>query len=166
MWKRLTVPAHTKRLNTLRERPAPSRPASQHAIYQMPAHSRRVVGRSSQIAAYSCFDEWIGARRHGWELRFAQKFGVIYAAMKIGIDAGILPWPKSFPLRVATKCYRKARHAAKTAYERTADAAAQLERLIAQPGRMVDRPSGRRRIKPIKITDRTCVESSGAAERA
>src|SRR4029077_21245894 len=83
------------------------------------------------------FIRQVGARGQGWEFRFALKFGVVYAAMKMGIEAGILPWPKFFPLKVATKCYRKARNAAKTRRERVSDAAAPLRRLIDQPRRVV-----------------------------
>ena len=31
------------------------------------------------------FIEHVDARGHGWEVRFAQKFGVIYAAMMMGM---------------------------------------------------------------------------------
>jgi Domain of unknown function (DUF927) len=48
------------------------------------------------------FVHHVGASGHGWEVRFAQKFGVVYAAMNMGIDAGLLPWPKSLPRRAAT----------------------------------------------------------------
>jgi hypothetical protein len=48
----------------------------------------------------------------GWEFRFAQKFRLICAALKLGVDSGLLRWPKSFSLKVATEFYRRARQAA------------------------------------------------------
>jgi hypothetical protein len=99
------------------------------------------------------FIKQVGARGQGWEFRFALKFGVVYAAMKMGIEAGILPWPKSFPLKIATKCYRKARNAAKTRRERGSDAAATLRRLIDQPRRVVAVALAGN--KPTKVTRRT-----------
>jgi hypothetical protein len=102
------------------------------------------------------FVDLVKARGHGWEVRFAQKFGVIYAAMMMGIDAGLLPWPRNLPRKVATKCYRKARNAARTDEERAANAVAKLHRLIRQNGRLVDGSNGKRAGKPIKVTPK-CV---------
>jgi hypothetical protein len=73
--------------------------------------------------------------------------------MKMGIEAGILPWPKSFPLKVETICYRKARNAAKTSRERGSDAVATLRRLIDQPRQVVAVASAGN--KPTKVTRRT-----------
>jgi putative DNA primase/helicase len=61
------------------------------------------------IKRVNSFIEHVEARGHGWEVRFAQKFGVIYAAMMMGIDAGLLPWPRGLPREVVTKV--AARHA-------------------------------------------------------
>jgi hypothetical protein len=72
--------------------------------------------------------------------------------MMMGIDAGLLPWPRSLPRKVATKCYRKARNAAKTDQERAAEAAARLHDLIKQHGRLVDGSNGNRAGQPIKVT--------------
>jgi hypothetical protein len=97
------------------------------------------------------FIEHVGAGSNGWEVRFAQKFGVIYAAMMMGIDAGLLPWPRSLPREVVTKCYRKARNAAKTNQERVAEAAGRLHQLIHKPGRLVDASNDLRAGRPIKV---------------
>jgi hypothetical protein len=109
--------------------------------------------RSAEIIELvNAFIEHVGARGHGWEVRFAQKFGVIYAAVMMGIDAGLLPWPRSPPRKVATKCYRKARNAAKTDQERAGEAAGRLHHLMKQHGRLVDASKGNRAGKPIKVT--------------
>jgi hypothetical protein len=71
--------------------------------------------------------------KQGWENRFAQKFGVIYAAMMLGIAANILPWSPEFAFAVARKCYRKARMAASDA-EAPRPALENLKQLIDNNG--------------------------------
>jgi hypothetical protein len=97
------------------------------------------------------FVHHVGAGGHGWEVRFAQKFGIVYAAMNMGIDAGLLPWPKSLPRKVATKCYRRARNAAKTDQERAAEGVGKLRKLIEADGRLVDASDRDQADRPIKI---------------
>ena len=46
---------------------------------------------------------------NGLEQRFAKKFGVLYAAGVIGIEAGLLPWPKDWPMRAVGHCYLNSR---------------------------------------------------------
>jgi hypothetical protein len=104
------------------------------------------------IESVNRFVGHVKARGHGWEVRFARKFGVVYAAMLMGIDAGLLPWPRSLPRKVATKCYRKARNAARTDEERAAKAAGKLHRLMKQHGRLVDASNRNSAGKPIKVT--------------
>jgi len=53
------------------------------------------------------FINHVEARGNGWEVRFATKFGLVYAAMRMTTEAGLLPWRPSFALKVASKCYRK-----------------------------------------------------------
>ena len=97
------------------------------------------------------FVHHVGAGGHGWEVRLAQKFGVVYAAMKMGIDAGLLPWPKSLPQKVATKSYRRARNAAKTDQERAAEGVGKLRKLIEADGRLVDASDRDQADQPINI---------------
>jgi Domain of unknown function (DUF927) len=107
--------------------------------------SRRIIELMNK------FVERVEARGHGWEVRFAQKFGVIYAALIMAIDAGLLPWPRGLPREVVTKCYRKARNSAKTDQERAAEAPARLNRLLKKDGGLVDAVAGRRGHGPIKL---------------
>jgi Domain of unknown function (DUF927) len=100
------------------------------------------------------FIRHVGAKGQGWELRFALKFGVVYAAMKMGVDAGLLPWRKSLPLKVATKCYGKARDAAKTTREQASEAPIILLRMLSRPGRVLDVPMSRQRNGPIKVSSK------------
>ena len=46
---------------------------------------------------------------NGLEQRFAKKFAVLYAAGVIGIEAGLLPWPKDWPMRAVRHCYLNSR---------------------------------------------------------
>jgi Domain of unknown function (DUF927) len=98
------------------------------------------------------FVQHVEAGSHGWEVRFAQKFGVVYAAMMIGIQAGLLPWRKSLPRKVAKKCYRKARDAAKTDQEHATDAVVKLHDLIEADVRIADGTQIDRSSRPIKIS--------------
>lgn len=94
---------------------------------------------SSQIAtAVNKFVKKVGAHHEGWERRFAQKFGLVYAAMKLGVRMNILPWPASLPFKVAKKCYRLARNAAIIPKENQKQFVDRLIKVIATSGRIVD----------------------------
>ena len=111
--------------------------------------------RSGQIVkSVHEFVKHVRAEGNGWEKRFAQKFGVIYAAMVLGIAAHLLPWPEHLPLKVVTKCYRKARNAARTEVEHVAYAAKKLSDILAKIGRMIVYPSRMRKGKFLKIPAR------------
>ena len=87
----------------------------------------------------------VDADSDGWEQRFARKFGLVYAAMRMAVEAGLFPWPDSLPLKVAKKCYREARGAVKTKEELVNDALKKLKCELAQPENVVKtngRPSG------------------------
>ncbi|MGA7452076.1 MAG: hypothetical protein WBW73_12615 [Rhodoplanes sp.] len=77
-----------------------------------------------------------------------------YAALKLGVQSGLLPWPKKLALQVTTKCYRKARQAAKTDQERERDAPKRLARLVGQPHRVV-KVQNLSYNKPVRVTRRT-----------
>lgn len=116
-------------------------------IYLMASNrARRLMDLADEFIRH------VGASGQGWEFRFALKFGVVYAAMMMGIDAGILPWPKSLPLKAATKCYRKARNDAKTACELASDAITKLDRLLSRPGRIMDVSLSKQANEPIKVS--------------
>jgi hypothetical protein len=92
---------------------------------------------STVLTLVQTFIKHVGAQSHGWENRFARKFGIVYAALKLGVQSGLLPWPKNLPLKVVKKCYRQARRAAQTDKELKRDAPQILANLIAKPGRTV-----------------------------
>ena len=70
-------------------------------------------------------------RAEGWERRFAQKFGLLYAVLRLAIDLGILPWPKSLPLQAIRKCYRLAREGIKSEEQQDHDALRMLKELLS-----------------------------------
>ena len=109
--------------------------------------------RSAEISKLiKAFLDHVASGLDGWEVRFARKFAVVYAATMLGVRAGILPWPSDLPLQVVTKCYRDARRAARTEDERASEAIKQLYKLLNEEGRVVDvprKPTG----KPTRIPD-------------
>jgi hypothetical protein len=129
-----------------------------HCGHVIPLWVKYLMAQDRSAEIIELVDEFVRhveAGSHGWEVRFAQKFGVVYAAMKIGIDAGLLPWPKSLPRKVATKCYRRARNAAKTDQERAAEGIVKLRKLIEEEGRLVDASNADRTGQPIKIPSKS-----------
>ena len=40
------------------------------------------------------------------EQRIAKKFGLVYAAGRLAVDAGLLDWPESWPWSAAGHCFR------------------------------------------------------------
>jgi hypothetical protein len=109
--------------------------------------------RSEQIVQLvNAFIDHVEARGDRWGVRFATKFGLVYATMKIACDAGLLPWQPSLAVKVAAKCYHKARSAARSPKERVGDAAMGLQRVLKDNTRVVNRRTDG---KPIKMTNRT-----------
>jgi hypothetical protein len=106
---------------------------------------------SSEIAAAANkFVKKVRADHEGWERRFAQKFGLVYAAMKLGVDMDLLPWPKGLPLKVAKKCYRRARNAAIMPTEGQKHFVERLIKVIVTPGRVADVHKGNSK-RPVKL---------------
>jgi hypothetical protein len=86
--------------------------------------------RSKKILALmNSFVDSVCLSKDGWEVRFARKFGVVYAAMMLGIAADILPWSPEFAFAVAKNCYEKARDAA-PGEQRKRDHLRELKQLI------------------------------------
>jgi hypothetical protein len=46
---------------------------------------------------------------NGVEMRIARKFGLLYAAGKLAVDAGLLHWPSDLPLQATMTLYHRAR---------------------------------------------------------
>ena len=84
------------------------------------------------------FVRHVHAHHNGYQKRFAQKFGIVYAAMRIGVDAGLLPWSKKFPLRVAAKCYQSACENALDSSEVQQQLVKRLASILSKPNRLID----------------------------
>lgn len=55
------------------------------------------------------FQNELNAPMKGWERRFAQQFGTIYAAGMLGVEFGILPWKQKDIMQACKDCYASAR---------------------------------------------------------
>jgi hypothetical protein len=42
---------------------------------------------------------------NGLEQRFAKKLAILYAAGRVGVESGLLPWPRDWPMRSVRHCY-------------------------------------------------------------
>jgi hypothetical protein len=56
-----------------------------------------------------------------WDRRFARKFGLVYAAAKLGAEYGVAPWSAKSALKPILRIYRNARRRVATAEEAAAD---------------------------------------------
>ena len=63
------------------------------------------------------FERVLGVSTDGWELRFASRFALAYAAARLALVFELLPWSKEFALEVIEKAYRSARSAVETKAE-------------------------------------------------
>jgi hypothetical protein len=108
------------------------------------------------VKAVNEFVRHVGAENDGWQKRYAQKFGLIYAAMKLGVNLGLLPWSEELPLKVATKCYRKARKGAMSEAEVNRYFAEQFCKTMKGSNRVADVPKGATPRNPLKLP-RRCV---------
>ena len=67
-----------------------------------------LVNHDVVARVHELVDEFVNANAggdDGLEQRFAKKFAVFYAAGVIGVEAGLLPWPKDWPRRTVRHCY-------------------------------------------------------------
>lgn len=108
------------------------------------------------VKAVNEFVRHVGAENDGWQKRYAQKFGLIYAAMELGVNLGLLPWSEVLPLKVATKCYRRARKGAMSEAEVNRYFAEQLCKTITGPDRVVDVSKAVGPSSPLKLS-RRCI---------
>jgi putative DNA primase/helicase len=67
----------------------------------------------------------------GWERRFAERFGLVYAAIRIATKMGILPWTQHQALEAVVSCYRAARGAISDAEGTLQKALADLREALA-----------------------------------
>jgi len=88
----------------------------------------------------------------GYERRFAQKFGVLYAVGKVAAKSGVLNWPADWPAKAVECCYRNALAAANREKAQVMRALHELRRAVfGIGGRFVDAQTGARR--PCVLSD-------------
>jgi len=109
-----------------------------HVMPQWVLHLMSEDRSERVLALVERFVHRVDAGDDGWEVRFAQKFGYVYAAMVMAIEAGVLPWGKALPLKVAKRCYRRARKAVTTVHQQFIGQAGRLGRLMQKSGRIVN----------------------------
>ena len=54
------------------------------------------------------FKEFVAAMAEGalgLEQRIAKKYAIVYAAGRVGVESGLLPWPREWPFRAVRACY-------------------------------------------------------------
>jgi hypothetical protein len=73
---------------------------------------------------------------NGYQTRMAWKFAIIYAAGKLAVDAGLLPWDKSLPWKAVTRCYKLAVADMVTDEMRAKQKIAKLAKLLDQAKRI------------------------------
>ena len=71
----------------------------------------------------------------GYDKNYAEKFGVLYAAGRLAVEGGILPWPKDLPWQVVRLCYHLAVAASVSADVLAAKKIKRLVKLLKQKTR-------------------------------
>ena len=75
---------------------------SNHPGHTIPAWISVLLTRDWSKRIVALADEFVSLvvpDGNGWERRFARKFGVVYAAMTLAVETGVLPWPEDLPER-------------------------------------------------------------------
>ena len=92
--------------------------------------------RALKIQKYAAsFVDRVAGDGTGYDKRYAEKFAVLYAAGKLAIEAGILPWDNSLPWKAVAKCYKLALKSAASADAQAATKVELLRSLLQQPER-------------------------------
>lgn len=88
------------------------------------------------------FMEEAGVAATGWERRFARRFGIAYAAGRLGISWRILPWDRDELRSAITEVYRSARAAVPDLEQQVDEALAKIKRCLRSRKRLRDLRKG------------------------
>ena len=91
------------------------------------------------------FEEKTGPHT-GVEDRIARKFGLVYAAGRIAVEAGLLKWSTGLPLRATTALYRRAKQLRLNGDGQVSEALTKLAEALADPA-VVPPAAPRARVK-------------------
>src|SRR3954453_5447401 len=81
-----------------------------------------------------------------WERRFAKRFALAYAGVRLAIEFGLLPWTWRQAFDAVALCYRAARGATPDTEARVEEALARLRQALGGKGKLVDlRPTAGKR---------------------
>ena len=69
----------------------------------------------------------------GGEDRITRKLGILYAAGRIAVEAGLLKWPTGLPLRAMTALYRRAKQLRLNGDGQVSEALTKLAEALADP---------------------------------
>jgi len=97
-----------------------------------------LVGHDVAARVQELVDEFVNANaggEDGLEQRFAKKFAVLDAAGVIGVEAGLLPWPRDWPMRAVRHCYLNSREIRDPEGVAVNRALKRLARVLAAPVR-------------------------------
>lgn len=89
----------------------------------------------------------------GWERRFAQRFAIAYAAGRLGIEHGILPWKKKQLLAAILDVYRAARAAIPDLEQKVDGAIATIADRLRSKKRLRDLRPGADRTRHPSVAD-------------
>jgi len=124
-----------------------------------PAFIRYVVDNWEEVersvqGSVELFNKKLDVPGDGWERRISSKFALAYAAGRLAIDAGILPWSKRLVRDCAVAAYKSARAHLETEEEAALKALDELKQL-AKCALVIDTPKG---VTP----DAACVDDAVA----
>lgn len=67
-----------------------------------------LIANDASSRVIECVGEFVAAMAsgaNGLEQRFAKKFAIVYAAGRVGVESGRLPWPADWPMRAVRHCF-------------------------------------------------------------
>jgi hypothetical protein len=105
------------------------------------------------LASQDRFVEFAARAGSGYDARFASKFGLLYAAGKLAVEHGVLPFAATWPGIAVYRGYRNALLAAQGEAALTEKALARLFSALKEPNRLVA-TSARLGFRPAQLNDR------------
>ncbi len=94
--------------------------------------------RARIAAEMQRFFKGAGVPEHGWEHRFAKRFALAYAAAKLAIEYGVVPWNDKMVAHAIKACYLAARAAVPDADKLRADGFARLRSQLSGAAIILD----------------------------
>jgi putative DNA primase/helicase len=90
---------------------------------------------------------------HGWERRFASRFGLAYAAARCARDMKLVPWSRDWIADANVACYRAARESLPNYDKLVAGALIDVKRRLEAGDRILDLRPGHKRKSDLSVRD-------------